>query len=202
MTALDSALITRACAELRDGGVVVYPTDTFYGLAADPRRPDAVARLFAVKGRPQGQAIPLIAADAAQAAEAGDLNAAAWRLARAFWPGPLSVVVPARDVICIEARAADGTIAVRVPAGDAAQQLARAFGFCITATSANRSGQPASTSAAAVSIRSLGEGVGLVLDGGDTPGGSPSTLVDVRGLEPRLIRPGAIAWDRVLRSLE
>jgi L-threonylcarbamoyladenylate synthase len=111
-------------------------------------------------------------------------------------------VVPARDVICIEARAADGTIAVRVPAGDAAQQLARAFGFCITATSANRSGQPASTSAAAVSIRSLGEGVGLVLDGGDTPGGSPSTLVDVRGLEPRLIRAGAIAWDRVLRSLE
>jgi L-threonylcarbamoyladenylate synthase len=181
--------------------VVVYPTDTLYGLAADPRRPDAVARLFAVKGRPKGQAIPLIACDVAQAAAAGELNAAASRLARAFWPGPLSIVVPARDVICAEVSASDGTIAVRVPACDTARQLARAFGFCITATSANPSGQPAGTSAATVADSVRGS-VGLVLDGGETPGGAPSTLVDVRASQPRLIRPGAIAWDRVLRSLE
>lgn len=198
---LDPALIARACALLRGGDVVAFPTDTFYGLAADPRRPDAVARLFEVKGRPQGQAIPLIAGDEEQAAAAGELNAAAWRLARTFWPGPLSIVVPAQEEICAEARAADGTIAVRVPACDAAQQLARAFGFCITATSANLSGQPPSRVAAAVA-ETLGGTVGLVLDGGETPGGAPSTLVDVRGAAPRLIRPGAIAWERVLRSLE
>lgn len=201
MTDLDPALVDRACAVLREGGVVAFPTDTFYGLAADPRMPAAVARLFAVKGRPQGQAVPLIAADDAQVEAAAALNDAARRLAVAFWPGPLSIVLPARDVICAEARAADGTIAVRVPACDAARQLARAFGFCITATSANRSGHPASVSASAVAGTLTGA-VDLVLDGGDTPGGAPSTLVDVRQEAPRLVRPGAIAWDRVLRSLE
>jgi L-threonylcarbamoyladenylate synthase len=199
--AMTRADIDEAVAVLCEGGVVVYPTDTLYGLAADPRRPDAVARLFAVKGRPKGQAIPLIACDVAQAAAAGELNAAASRLARAFWPGPLSIVVPARDLICAEVRAGDGTIAVRVPACDAARLLARAFGFCITATSANPSGQPAGTSVATVAA-SVRRSVGLVLDGGETPGGAPSTLVDVRASQPRLIRPGAIAWDRVLRSLE
>jgi L-threonylcarbamoyladenylate synthase len=198
---MTEADIHEAVAVLHDGGVVVYPTDTFYGLAADPRRPDAVARLFAVKARPKGQAIPLIACDVAQAAAAGELNTAATILACAFWPGPLSIVVPARDVICAEVSASDGTIAVRVPACDTARQLARAFGFCITATSANPSGQPPGTSAAAVADSMRGR-VGLVLDGGETPGGAPSTLVDVRASQPRLIRPGAIAWDRVLRSLE
>ena len=195
----DDQLIARACAVLREGGVVAYPTDTFYGLAVDPRRPDAVARLFAVKGRPAGQAVPLIAADEAQAEAAGELNDRARHLARAFWPGPLSLVVPARPVICGEAAASDGTIAVRVPDSAIARQLARAFGFCITATSANPSGQPATTSAASVADGVTG--IDLLLDGGETPGGAPSTLVDVRA-EPRLVRPGAIAWERVLRSIE
>ncbi len=123
------------------------------------------------------------------------------RLARAFWPGPLSLVLPARAVISKDAKAADGTVAVRVPAADGARALARAFGFCITATSANHSGEEPTTSAAAVS-RTLGGAVDLVLDGGDTPGGAPSTLVDLREESPRLVRAGAIAWDRVLRSIE
>src|SRR5687767_4639420 len=121
MTSPDPSLIVRACVILRAGGVVAYPTDTFYGLAADPRNPHAVARLFAIKGREPGQAIPLIAADAAQAEQAAHLDDRALRLARAFWPGPLSLIVPARTVVAREVRAEDGTVAVRVPASDIAQ---------------------------------------------------------------------------------
>lgn len=201
MTTLDPGLIVRACVLLRTGGVVAYPTDTFYGLAADPRNPAAVARLFAIKGRAPGQAIPLIAADEAQAMAAVEFDARSLRLARAFWPGPLSLVLPACAVICKDARAGDGTVAVRVPASDAARAIARGFGFCITATSANLSGEEPTTSAAAARAALVGV-VDLVLDGGETPGGDPSTLVDVRGEAPRLVRDGAIAWDRVLRSIE
>lgn len=201
MTSPDPSLIVRACVILRAGGVVAYPTDTFYGLAADPRNPHAVARLFAIKGRQEGQAIPLIAADAAQAAQAAEFDERALRLARAFWPGPLSLVLPVRTVVAREVRAEDGTVAVRVPASDIAQAIARAYGFCITATSANLSGEPPATSAAVVST-TLGGTVDLVIDGGDTPGGTASTLVDVRDETPRLVRAGAIDWDRVLRSLE
>ena len=201
MTAPDLSLIVRACVILRAGGVVAYPTDTFYGLAADPRNPHAVERLFAIKGRLPGQAIPLIAADAAQAAQAAEFDERALRLARAFWPGPLSLILPARTVVAREVRAEDGTVAVRVPASDIAQAIARAYGFCITATSANLSGEPPATSAAVVTT-TLGGTVDLVIDGGDTPGGTASTLVDVRDETPRLVRAGAIDWDRVLRSLE
>lgn len=200
MAVIDPALIAHASAVLRRGGVVVYPTDTFYGLAVDPRMPDAVARLFALKGRIGGQAPPLIACDEHQAEAAVHMDEPAQRLARAFWPGPLSIVLAAREAICPDARAADGTIAVRVPASDVARALARTFGFCVTATSANRSGEPPSTSAAGVADM-LASGVDFILDGGETPGGAPSTLVDVRG-EPRLVRAGAVPWDRVLRSIE
>src|ERR671912_703164 len=131
MTTLDPGLIVRACVLLRAGGVVAYPTDTFYGLAADPRNPGAVGRLFAIKGRAAGQAIPLIAADEAQAIAAAAFDERSLRVARAFWPGPLSLVLPAAAVISKDARADDGTIAVRVPASDAARAIAHAFGFCI-----------------------------------------------------------------------
>jgi L-threonylcarbamoyladenylate synthase len=201
MTTLDPGLIVRACVLLRAGGVVAYPTDTFYGLAADPRNPGAVARLFAIKGRAEGQAIPLIAADESQAMAAAEFDERSLRVARAFWPGPLSLVMPATAVISKDVRASDGTIAVRVPASDAARAIAHAFGFCITATSANLSGAQPSTSAADVSS-ALGGAVDLVLDGGETPGGEPSTLVDAREETPRLVRGGAIAWDRVLRSIQ
>ncbi len=201
MTTLDPGLIVRACVLLRAGGVVAYPTDTFYGLAADPRNPGAVARLFAIKGRAAGQAIPLIAADEAQAMGAAEFDERSLRLARALWPGPLSLVLPASGVICKGAKASDGTVAVRVPASEAARAIARAFGFCITATSANLSGEAPLTSAASAT-GALGGVVDLVLDGGETPGGEPSTLVDARAETPRLVRAGAIAWDRVLRSIE
>jgi L-threonylcarbamoyladenylate synthase len=186
---------------LRRGGVVAYATDTLYGLAADPRSADAVARLFAVKEREAGHAVPLIAADGEQAARAAVLDATATRLAGAFWPGPLSLILAARPGILPEVGAADGSVAIRVPASDDARALARGLGFCITATSANISGQPPTAIPGEVA-RTLGDRVDLLLDSGPAPGGEPSTIVDPRDGAPRLVRTGAVAWDRVLRSLQ
>lgn len=195
------AMVHRACEALSAGGVVAYPTDTLYGLAANPRSASAVSRLFAVKAREAGHAIPLIAADEAQAALAGEFTDAVRRLARAFWPGPLSIILQARPDVDRGVVANDGTIAVRVPDSEIARALARDFGYCITATSANLSGKPPTASAAVVRA-TLGGRVDYILDAGDAPGGAPSTIVDVRQGVPRLVRAGAVPWDRVLESLE
>lgn len=186
---------------LRRGGVVAYPTDTLYGLAVDPRSDEAVERLFAVKGRDRTQAIPLIAADLAQARGAGHFGPEEQRLAEAFWPGPLAVVIEAAEVVSRAVVTADGTVAIRVPASALARELAEAFGFCLTATSANLSGQPPTAFADAVA-GSLGDRIDLLLDGGAAPGGAPSTIVAIRDGRPTLIRAGAIAWERVLESLD
>ena len=180
---------------------MAYATDTLYGLAVDPRSAVAVAKLFTVKQREFGQAIPLIAADERQAELAGAFTPIAWRLARAFWPGPLSIVIPGTGRIDRQVTAADGTVAVRVPDSAVARDLARAFDFCITATSANLSGQPATASAAIVRA-ALADRIDYILDTGDAPGGEPSTIVDARTQAPRLVRAGRVPWDRVLESLE
>ena len=198
---METERIRRAVEVLRGGGVVAFPTDTLYGLAVDPRLAMAVGKLFAVKRRDPGQAIPLIAADEAQASLAGRFTDSARRLARAFWPGPLSIILDATPAIDRQLIAADGSIAVRVPGSEIARELAREFGFCITATSANLSGAPPTASPDVVRS-TLSAGVDYLLDGGDAPGGAPSTIVDVRERIPRLIRAGAVPWNRVLESLE
>lgn len=185
---------------LRRGGVVAFPTDTLYGLAVDPRRDDAIERLFALKGRRADAAVPLIAADLAQATEAGELGAKELKLARTFWPGPLSIVVPARAVISRAALGGGTTIAIRVPAHEVARELAASFAFAITATSANASGQPAAETAADVAA-AVPE-CDLILDGGRVAGGRPSTIVRLDGGAPTCVRDGAIAWDRVIKSLQ
>lgn len=192
--------IARAAAVLRRGGVVAYPTDTLYGLAADPRSAAAVEKLFSVKQRFPGHPIPLIAADLAQVGEAAVMTAVAERLARAFWPGPLSVLLQARPVIVPGVKAFDDSIAIRIPASDPARGLAEAFGFCITSTSANLSGHPPTADPAELK-RVLGQRVDDLLDFGAAPGGSPSTIVDARGPTVRLVRAGAVPWERVLESL-
>jgi L-threonylcarbamoyladenylate synthase len=193
--------IEEAVAVLRGGGVVAYPTDTLYGLAVDPRRDDAVQRLFAVKGRDLAAAIPLIAGSAAQAELVAVLGEMERRLARAFWPGPLSIVAPARSGISSLVLAGGRSVAVRVPAHPAAVDLANAFGFCITATSANLSGEPATADPATVA-RTLAGRIDFVMDDGPAPGGPPSTIVEVRDGHPVLVREGAVAWERVLISLK
>ena len=192
--------IARAAAVLRDGGVVAYPTETFYGLAVDPRRPDAVRRLFALKGRPETSALTLVAADVEQARQAAAIDGRSAELARAWWPGPLTIVVHARPGLAAETLAGGTTVGIRVPGSEVARELARAFGFCITATSANRSGEP--PLAAPDDVARELKGLDVLVDGGAAPGGAPSTIVAVRDDEVSLVRAGTIAWERVLESLE
>ncbi len=197
----DPGAIAEAAASIRSGRIVVYPTDTFYGLAADPRNAAAIDRLFEVKGRDRRQPSPLIASSLEQAGEAVELNDVARALAERFWPGPLSLVLPARTVIQRSALGGHDTAAIRVPAQSIARALASAATFCITATSANLSGRPPARSSADLSSALL-ERVDVVLDGGRAPGGAPSTIVDVTTDVPRLVRTGAVAWERVLESLQ
>ena len=198
----DDATIGRAAALLRAGVVVAYPTDTLYGLAADPASVRAVEQLYRMKGRLVDQAIPLIAADLSQVERcAGSFPRTLRRLGERFWPGPLTLVVPAWPGLATGLDGGSGTVAVRVPAHEVARALARAFGGPITSTSANRSGQPPSNSPTAVRD-AFGAALEAMLDGGLSPGGPPSTIVDARGERPRLIRAGAVPFDRVLECLQ
>jgi L-threonylcarbamoyladenylate synthase len=196
----DPTQIAGAVDVLRAGGVVAFPTDTLYGLAVDPRRHDAVERLFQLKGRDLSVAVPLIAASLDQALAAATLGEIERRAARAFWPGPLSIVAPANPCIASNALAGGTTVAIRVPAHVVARQLAETFGFAITATSANRSGEPAPDSADAVA-HTLSD-VDLLLDAGRVPGGAPSTIISFNTGELVLLRAGAVPWERVLESLQ
>ena len=199
--ATNADAIARAADIVRGGGVVAYATDTLYGLAVDPRSDAAVERLFTVKGRDERVAIPLIAASLEQAEAVGVLGHTEMLLASAFWPGPLTIVVPARPGLSARVLAGGDTVAVRVPAHEVARTLAAASGHAVTSTSANRSGQAPPTSAAEIDS-SLASHLDAVLDSGPAPGGSPSTIVKAVGARVELLRAGAIAWDRVLESLE
>jgi L-threonylcarbamoyladenylate synthase len=200
LLAPDAGMLAAAAAVLRAGGVVAYPTDTLYGLAVDPRSDAAVARLFAIKGRGASSPIALIAGDPRTAEHAGAFGALERRLAAAFWPGPLTVVVPATGNMAA-ALAPGGTIGVRVPAHAVARQLSLAFGECITATSANRTGWPACVTADEVAA-AVGEHVDVLIDAGPTAGGAPSTVVEVVLGRVTLHRAGAVPWSRVLESVE
>ena len=196
-------VIARAADVIRRGGVVAYPTDTLYGLAVDPGNSDAVARLYAAKGRGRQSAIPLIAASLEQARGAAILDGLALRLAHAFWPGPLTIVAPPQRGLAAAVLAGGTTVAVRVPAHAVARALAAALGFCITATSANRSGEsPAVTGADVAAAFATGSDVDVLLDAGVVTGGPPSTIVEIGEDGPRLIRAGVVPWDRVLESLK
>jgi L-threonylcarbamoyladenylate synthase len=198
---VDSDRIAAAANWLRNGGVVVFPTETFYGLAADPARPDAVRAIFDLKGRPSEMALPLIAASLTQVEQfAGPLEGVSRQLAEAFWPGPLSLVVEAPAVVVSAVHGGTGTLAIRVPGHAIARALAAAHGSPVTATSANRSGEPAPTEASGAVLISADRRV-LVLDGGRTPGGAPSTIVDARVTPIRILRHGAVPAERVLRSI-
>lgn len=197
----DAAAVAPAVEILRTGGIVAYPTDTLYGLAVDPRNDDAVARLFAVKGRDARVALPLIASDLEQARAVGSFGALETRLAERFWPGPLTIVVPARAALSAQLLAGGPTVAIRVPDHRLARALAAAFRHSITATSANVTGQPPASRADEIGQAVLGK-LDLVLDGGPSPGGPPSTIVEIVAGLPRLRRAGAIVWDRVLESLQ
>lgn len=194
----DDAIIRQAAEMILNGLVVAYPTDTLYGLAVDPRNAAAVRRLFALKGRPETSALTLIASGHEQVTACGELSPLAERLATQFWPGPLTIVMRAKATLAVEALAGSETVGIRVPAHPIALALARAAGVCITATSANRSGEPAATTAEGVA-KALPD-VDAVVDGGPARGGPPSTIVDATGRVATLIRAGAVPFERVLHS--
>jgi L-threonylcarbamoyladenylate synthase len=182
--------------------VVAYPTDTLYGLAVDAGNDAAVERLFTLKGRDAASAIALIAADIgmAETVAANGLGELERRMAATFWPGPLTIVVPVSPMMSA-ALAPRGTIGVRVPAHLVARALSAALGGCITATSANLSGRPPAVTPDEVAV-ALSDRIDLLLDAGPAPGGAPSSIVEVVGGRPLLHRAGAVAWDRVLESVE
>jgi L-threonylcarbamoyladenylate synthase len=188
--------IAQAVAALRAGEVVVYPTETFYGIGADAFAPEALERIFAIKGRDAAKTIALIVHDNAAAfAVAREVPQNARELARAFWPGPLTLVMPAREGLPAALVGPDGGVGVRVSSHPVARSLAQRLGRAITATSANRSGAtPARTIAEARA--SLGE-VKVFVEGGTMTGGAPSTIVQCDRTGWRLLRAGAIGIDEI-----
>jgi len=197
----DGAIVRHAVDVLRRGGVVAYPTDTLYGLAVDPREETAVARLFEAKGRDDRMAIPLIASSTEQALAAAQLTSIELALARRFWPGPLTIVAAAKASLARGVLGGGSTVAIRVPSHPVACAIAAALGFCITATSANRSGEAAASDADGISA-ALAAHIDLLIDAGPVTGGLPSTIVEIAATGPRLVRAGAVPWERVLESIE
>ena len=198
----DVKLLEQAAAAIIEGGVVGMPTDTLYGLAADPFNEAAVARIFTAKGRAVELALPLVAADVDQVAESiGALPPIAAALAGRFWPGPLTLLLPAPARMAAAVSGGTGRVGVRVPAHAVTTGLCRASARPLTATSANLSGQPPSSDPGEVAAALDGR-IDLLLDAGRTPGGPPSTIVDVTGALPTLVRSGAVPWERILECLD
>jgi L-threonylcarbamoyladenylate synthase len=193
----DAAAVGDAVRSLKAGGLVAFPTETVYGLGADAANGQAIARLYEAKGRPSFN--PLIAhvADIAAAQRLARFTADATRLAQAFWPGPLTLVL-AKSAECPVAELATAgldSIAVRVPKHEVAQKILAAFGGPIVAPSANRSGHVSPTTAAHV-LADLRGRIDLIVDGGATPVGVESTIVACLG-EPALLRPGGLPREAI-----
>lgn len=193
----DPDAIARAASCITRGGLVIFPTETFYGLGGDPWHSAAVGRIFRIKERDMRKPLPLIAADEAAVRQAvAEWPAVAQLLARAFWPGPLTLVLAASTRLPPTLHAQTGKIAVRVSSHAVAQKLATAVGGLIISTSANLSGQSPCRQPDELAGELLSQ-VDRVLHAGPTVGGLPSTLVDVTVQPPKLVREGAIAWDRI-----
>jgi L-threonylcarbamoyladenylate synthase len=188
--------LQRAIAILKVGGVVAFPTETVYGLGADARNPAAVRRVFAIKGRPVDH--PLIVHIASidwLGFWAREVSAAALDLAQAFWPGPLTLVLPRRHHVSDAVTGSQDSVALRMPAHPMALQLIAATG-ALVAPSANRFGRISPTTAGHVRGE-LGKAVNLVLDGGPCSVGVESTIVSLVGGVPRLLRPGGVALEQI-----
>lgn len=191
-----------AVALLRAGHIVVIPTDTVYGIAADMTLPDAIERLFAAKRRPPEKAVAVLLADMDQAADLGVMTPHARVLGERFWPGGLTLVLPVRPGTVLPRVLAAGlpTIGVRVPDHAAPRALARLLGPLPT-TSANLTGEPDARDAREIAER-LGDSVALVIDGGPIHGGPASTVVDCTLDLPAILREGAIPAASIAEALE
>jgi L-threonylcarbamoyladenylate synthase len=198
----NSSAVSDALAALAAGEAIVYPTETFYALGVDALSSQALERLFAIKGREPGKPVALIAADTAMAfALAREVPAAARVLAEAFWPGPLTLVLPARDGIPAALIGDDGGVGVRVSSHPLARALATAFRGPLTASSANLAGEPPAVEPAAAR-RALGDKVKVLVEDGRLAGGAPSTVVAVGPSGMRVLRQGAVSEHQLAAALK
>ncbi len=200
----DPRAITWAAERLATGGVIAFPTDTVYGIAASLGRGEALRRVFAVKGRPTDRPLPVLLASVdALNRVALDLDPKVALLLERYWPGPLTVVVPARDGMPDEVIGPGGTVGTRVPNHPLAIRLLERAGGALAVTSANRSGSVPACTAPEVA-EALGDALDLLIDGGPAPGGVPSTVIAFTGDDLIVLREGAIpareligAWSRL-----
>jgi L-threonylcarbamoyladenylate synthase len=192
----DRAAADEAVAVLRSGGLVCYPTDTIYGIGAAAADDAAVRRLYAVKGRAPNKPLPLLLAEAGDAARIADVTPLAQTLAHRFWPGALTIVMRKLPSYRSLALAGQDTVALRVPDREIVRSIVRTFGWPVTGTSANRAGAPAPASAVEVQFQ-LGEMVDLIIDGGPCHGRAESTVIDITQDPPRILREGAVSREEL-----
>ena len=198
---LSDSDIDKAVTVLRAGGLVAFPTETVYGLGADASIPSAVRKIYEAKGRPADHPVIVHVADAVQMANwARQIPETAQKLAKKFWPGPLTIILQRAGKVNDIVTGGQDTVALRVPSHPVAQQLLRRFGGGIAAPSANRFGRVSATTAEHVR-QEFGSAVECVLDGGEADVGIESTIVDLSGAAPRLLRPGWISARAVEEAL-
>jgi len=193
--------IVEAAGMLASGKIVAFPTDTVYGLGARLDRPEAVKALYRAKGRPEGRPIPVLVSSASEVYQlAAEVPRWAEELMRRFFPGALTIVLRAAEWVPQEVTAGSGKVGVRMPDCATALELIRQCGGALAVTSANPSGGPEAVSADEV-LASLGSAIDAVLDGGRCTGGVPSTVVDLCGDKPVLLRQGALPLDEIASVL-
>jgi L-threonylcarbamoyladenylate synthase len=200
MPADHPACIEQAAFLLRQGQLVCYPTDTVYGIGATASNEEAIRRLYAVKGRAPDKPLPLLIAEPVDARRYAEITPVAHKLMSRFWPGPLTIVMRKANGLRSRALSGQNTVGLRVPDNDVPRGLVRMLGEPLTGTSANRSGSRPPVSAAEVAF-SLGEMVSLVIDGGRAPGEVESTVVDVSGGAPAIVREGAVSREELEEAL-
>ncbi len=193
--------IQKALILLKQGDLVAFPTETVYGLGADARNPEALRKIFVAKQRPMDHPLIVHIADISQLATwASDISENALRLAQAFWPGPLTLILKKAPSVLDLITGNQDTIGLRIPNHPIAQALLKAFGDGLAAPSANRFGRISPTTAEAVR-EELGDAVDLILDGGQCEVGVESTIVDVSGERPMILRPGMITVEQIEQVL-
>jgi L-threonylcarbamoyladenylate synthase len=189
--------VEQATTILKQGGIVACPTDTVYGVVAAINIEPAVERIYQIKGRPRSQALPILLADKSQMVDVAKIvPLLAWRLADKFWPGALTMVLLKSESVSNIVTGGGKTIAVRMANHPMPTAIIRGLGVPIVGTSANLSGHPSALTAEEVRTQ-LGDRVDMIIDGGRCPGGIESTIVDLSGEEPRIIRQGAIPPEEI-----
>jgi L-threonylcarbamoyladenylate synthase len=194
--------VDRGISILKQGGIVAFPTDTVYGLGACANINQAVERVYRIKERPRNMALPLLLPDISKINEVAEfVPQIVWLLAHNFLPGALTVVLPKSKSVPDIITAGGGTVAIRIPAHPIPVAIAQGLGAPIVGTSANLSGKPSSLTADEV-YSQFGNKIDLVIDGGQCPGGKESTVVDVTGETPVVLREGAISREELKRVCE